>query len=564
MMLNRAKLIPGFGLLTLFTLSLLPHPCIARDKQYCSPFWCGNVYISHPFRLKGQPGGCGDPRLEVECDQNNRTTFPMKYGNFYVLNISYDSADRTIRLLDVSLDKENCSHPRSSIPYTYYPSDNVLLWFSSLYLVNCTRKMINSSVYVDASRCPTNSSSSSSYVYFLNSYAAISDFGPSCTTEAQIPFTDDSYSNISGLSTFDIYEKLLKGVQVSWYMPYKEWPSNPILNVLLRLATYLTYPIQAYIESNAEFLLKVITKDPYYDHPVFGKGIYCSSLAVTARLLFAITALVFLALSHQTCNAKGKGNRHYCSPSSCGSIHNISYPFRLNSDPNHCGVQGYNLSCQNNLTVLKLKSGGKYYVQAINYNNYTIRLVDAGVEKGNCSSLPGNSLSYYNFTAGDIAPYGLSSWTYDRSKNILFLNCPKPVKAPLYLNASPCLDDSYPSNSLFPESKAGYPYVKVGRTRAPDVMNSCRIVLMVMTSLLGKDGNIFNISSTYLDIHQELAYGFELSWSHVYCGSCGWPFKYIGCIIGEENHVDCGVSSFIRGGIIYMLIETLIITLYSD
>ncbi|OMO88414.1 hypothetical protein CCACVL1_08404 [Corchorus capsularis] len=266
-----------------------------------------------------------------------------------------------------------------------------------------------------------------------------------------------------------------------------------------------------------------------------------------ARLLFAITALVFLALSRQTCNAKGKGNRHHCSPSSCGSIHNISYPFRLNSDPNHCGVPGYNLSCQNNLTVLKSKTGGKYYVQAINYNNYTIRLVDAGVEKGNCSSLPRNSMSYYNFTAGDIAPYRLSSWTYDRSKNILFLNCPKPVKAPLYLNASPCLNGSYPCNSLFPESKTGYPYVKVGRTRASDVMNSCRIVLMVMTSLLGKDGNIFN-STTYLDIHQELAYGFELSWSHVYCGSCGWPFKYINdCIIGEENHVDCGVNSLIRG-----------------
>ncbi|WRX16936.1 Serine-threonine/tyrosine-protein kinase [Theobroma cacao] len=267
---------------------------------------------------------------------------------------------------------------------------------------------------------------------------------------------------------------------------------------------------------------------------------------LAARLLFAVTAVVFLALPRETCNAKGN---HHCSPPSCGSIQNISYPFRLNSDPHNCGVPRYNLSCQNNLTVLNLKSG-KYYVQAINYNNYTIRLVDAGVQKGNCSSIPQYSLSYNNFTSGDIAPYSLSSWTYNRSKNILFLNCSKPVNAHLYLHSSPCLDDAFSSNFWVPESK-GYLYVKIGRTKASDLSESCRIELMAMTSLLGKDEK--NI--TFLDIHDELAYGFELSWSQVYCGDCRWWPRNL-CIIDEANHVYCGWTPFV-GTLVGMVIGTI-------
>ncbi|XP_017973196.1 PREDICTED: rust resistance kinase Lr10 isoform X2 [Theobroma cacao] len=195
---------------------------------------------------------------------------------------------------------------------------------------------------------------------------------------------------------------------------------------------------------------------------------------LAARLLFAVTAVVFLALPRETCNAKGN---HHCSPSSCGSIQNISYPFRLNSDPHNCGVPRYNSSCQNNLTVLNLKSG-KYYVQAINYNNYTIRLVDAGVQKG-------------------------------------------------------------------------YLYVKIGRTKASDLSESCRIELMAMTSLLGKDEK--NI--TFLDIHDELAYGFELSWSQVYCGDCRWWPRNL-CIIDEANHVYCGWTPLV-GTLVGMVIGTI-------
>ncbi|KAL6321706.1 hypothetical protein AAG906_031216 [Vitis piasezkii] len=75
-----------------------------------------------------------------------------------------------------------------------------------------------------------------------------------------------------------------------------------------------------------------------------------------------------------------------CRPSSCGDIQNISIPFRLKGDPLGCGHPdpAYELACENNRTILH----GKYYVEEINYHNYTIRVIVAGLEKTNCFSLP--------------------------------------------------------------------------------------------------------------------------------------------------------------------------------
>ena len=82
-----------------------------------------------------------------------------------------------------------------------------------------------------------------------------------------------------------------------------------------------------------------------------------------------LTALIALALVHETLSA----NDHYCPPSSCGNIPNISFPFRLKSDPESCGDPRYELSCENNRTVLHLFAG-KYFVQKINYKNYMLNI----------------------------------------------------------------------------------------------------------------------------------------------------------------------------------------------
>jgi len=61
----------------------------------------------------------------------------------------------------------------------------------------------------------------------------------------------------------------------------------------------------------------------------------------------ALLLLVILA-RHQSCSASKNGTVD-CAPSSCGNIHNISYPFRLSTDPNNsCGNKKYELTCENN------------------------------------------------------------------------------------------------------------------------------------------------------------------------------------------------------------------------
>ena len=78
------------------------------------------------------------------------------------------------------------------------------------------------------------------------------------------------------------------------------------------------------------------------------------------------TVLIALVLVHPTCCTSAMVDRHRTA-SSCGNIHNISFPFRLKSDPENCGYPWYELSCENNRTVRYLR-GGKYYVQVINYS----------------------------------------------------------------------------------------------------------------------------------------------------------------------------------------------------
>ncbi|GMI79380.1 hypothetical protein like AT5G38260 [Hibiscus trionum] len=282
-----------FSLLALTLSVLSPDVCDARAGRSnpCGPSVCGNVEIRSPFRLKDQPPKCGNKRFELECNRNRTVSFPMKYGNFYVLGISY--VNQTLRIVDASLVDGNCSVPRSSFSL----NQDLMSWYGAhiMYLVNCTTK-INSSVYIDASRCGTNGNSSSSpwtYFYFPGKYSNISYLHQSCRFVAQLPF---QLSNITGLSTSDIYTDLLKGVEVSWYIPETFWPSNPILKVLLQSLYYAYGLIIAYIKSNVLFLLRG-TFDGYYLTGI-GKGTYFVCMAISgillARTLLGIFCLIAL------------------------------------------------------------------------------------------------------------------------------------------------------------------------------------------------------------------------------------------------------------------------------
>ncbi|KAE8077719.1 hypothetical protein FH972_016254 [Carpinus fangiana] len=264
-----------------------------------------------------------------------------------------------------------------------------------------------------------------------------------------------------------------------------------------------------------------------------------------------VLIVVVLVLVPEACSANDSHN--HCPASSCGNIHNISYPFRLNgTDPPNCGDQRYNLSCENNQTVLYLYDG-RYYVQEIDYNNYTIRVVeDSGIQKDNHSFIPRYSLGPTNFSKGDpYAPRHPYSINCDSSCEanlftfcslslpdllqtyMVFVNCERKVESPLYLDISTCFkngEEVHSSNSFLSHSKR-YTYVIASAddrnfiSYAQRYLNvvaleeSCQIEQMSLsTEWVPFWPNISGVR--YLrctDFYDAVVSGFMLSWFQVAC-----------------------------------------------
>ncbi|XP_021833855.1 uncharacterized protein LOC110773632 isoform X2 [Prunus avium] len=222
---------------------------------------------------------------------------------------------------------------------------------------------------------------------------------------------------------------------------------------------------------------------------------------------------------------------------SCGNIY-IRSPFCLKEDLLNCGDNTFELYCEENVTVIRLYSG-KYYVKAINYSDWTIRVVDAGVQKkDNYFSNPLYSLTSYNLSArGD--PF--SSIFYNSDKDILelrlyslairevpiiFISCANPMHSPRLVDTAPCINNS--ANSSLSSTLRMFSYVMIGLNGSIspfDLGESCKITKMVVVS-----------PSTSTDLHQnlscegiynEIARGFELSWFN---GAC-----YLKCGMDKEN-----------------------------
>lgn len=274
-----------------------------------------------------------------------------------------------------------------------------------------------------------------------------------------------------------------------------------------------------------------------------------SSSTPSLSMRFLIAAFTVFSLSPQSiCNA----TRQKCTPSSCGHIRNISYPFRLKGDPRHCGDSGYTLSCENNKTILNITSygyvtsSGDYYVQAINYHNQTIRLVDPGLDKSNCSSLPLHSLSLpYWFFQIPTTPGNCTASSTDSSAicteigttNLTFLKCPRPMNSSLYVDAAPCFpleSASTSSSSTSSSQPKSYGYVKIGYLEVGQMKDGCSIERTTYAYLF--DG----YNASYKSIHDSLVYGFELQYDPdgpFFCGGgWWWTYKcYLHSVLGEEG-----------------------------
>jgi len=275
-------------------------------------------------------------------------------------------------------------------------------------------------------------------------------------------------------------------------------------------------------------------------------ALHTSSSSMSRFLFACYLALLLLLLVFQTSNCK---DTNLCAPS-CGN-HNISYPFSLESDPSYCGKPHYTLHCEKNISTVLYLDSRKYYVQAINYNNLTIRVVDAGVKENDCSSVPDFSLTYARLgnsrreytiftstnTRFDYIRFPYTWFQYKRtggiwftkykplplSQMMIFINCANPVNSTLYVETGTCLNVSLLMRS----------YVNVGGMKASDLMELCS--LERMTLLPAKDYK----NMSYKEIHRQLAYGFELSWHNSMCGSCATI-----CYIEDSNQTKCAGGQY--------------------
>ncbi|WCJ41449.1 hypothetical protein M5689_022318 [Euphorbia peplus] len=227
---------------------------------------------------------------------------------------------------------------------------------------------------------------------------------------------------------------------------------------------------------------------------------------------------------------------HDCPPSSCGGT-NISYPFRLQTDPISCGDDQYMLSCENNFTVLRQTNGGKYYVKAIDYDNFTIRLVDVGVDKDDCSSLPSFPFPFdekdpsYTLSRYKQNSESGSKWEKLRAETINLIKCENAVNSSGYLDTSPCI------NSSLSHSETVYTYAYFGLMKAYDLRDGCSSEIVSLMLPISSDSNNSNLS--FIEVHRQMAFGFELSWHPINCRHC----EFNSCYLDSKDQLQCNTTT---------------------
>ncbi|CAL9006144.1 unnamed protein product [Prunus brigantina] len=227
----------------------------------------------------------------------------------------------------------------------------------------------------------------------------------------------------------------------------------------------------------------------------------------------------------------------------CGNI-NITYPFILNIYLQDCGNYTFGLYCEENVTVMCLYSG-RYYVKAINYSDWTIRVVDAGVQKkDNYFSNPLYSLTSYNLS-DSIDPFSSLYYNYEdiqelrlyslaiREVPIIFISCANPMHSPRLVDTAPCINNS--ANSSLSSTLRTFSYVMIGNISSFDLGESCRITQMVVVSPSTSTDLHWNLSCE--GIYNEIASGFELSWFNGSCDLCRSGDEY--CALDNVSKTKC-------------------------
>ncbi|MQL79964.1 hypothetical protein Taro_012387 [Colocasia esculenta] len=200
----------------------------AADSAVCRPSSCGDIRsISKPFRLRGDPADCGDPRYELQCEAN-RTILEIPPIRYWVKAIWYE--DEVIQIIDARAmaGPSFLLFPPSG-PETY-PIDSQRRFFWSgwctVNLINCSSPVEHDPAVVEADSCMTTSSFSrgaaatvaaagqETHLYW--SMANSDGLPRGCCVEGTTRCGRDLCVMNRPASCADVRDALLQGFNMSW------------------------------------------------------------------------------------------------------------------------------------------------------------------------------------------------------------------------------------------------------------------------------------------------------------------------------------------------------------
>lgn len=194
--------------------------------------------------------------------------------------------------------------------------------------------------------------------------------------------------------------------------------------------------------------------------------------------------------------------------SSCGNVQNIRCPFYLQGHEQNCNSISYELLCKNNRTSLEFR-GISFFVEDINYDEFSFLVVDPGIKKNDYSSLPRYSM--------EEDPYIEPNKRLDElNVPITFLNCQAPANSRQYMNITSIVS----STSLYKFS-----YVTGGKMMLSQVEENCQVTKMAWVSSTWPHLKDVSFSSSWFtnnfsELHDGMAYGFKIDWSRKVCLGC--------------------------------------------